>query len=241
MTNSATQVLNKVTANASKSAVIVEFIGTFLVTLTIPLATANGQEVSALAIGSMLMAMGFSFGYLSGAHMNPAISLGVYFAKAAPGFTLLRCLTYIIVQLIAAHAGVFYVVMIQGTDFPTPNVPFDLSILRMFFTEIIFTFVIVTAMLHLQTSKEKHTAAYGFALGMPATAAFLAVGGINGGTFNPATCTALLVVRCLTLYCFPLLRIWVYLLAHLIAAILAAIVYRTTIEAASGPSAVATS
>ena len=71
----------------NKSAVIVEFIGTFLFTLTIPLAGINDNETAPIAIGFMYMALVFSFAYLSGAHMNPAISSPLSFPSGSLFYT----------------------------------------------------------------------------------------------------------------------------------------------------------
>lgn len=231
--------LDRLQANANKSAVIVEFIGSFLIILTIPLSQINNAEVSPLAIGHMFMVVGFTFGYLSGSHFNPAVSIAVFLANSDPKFGLGKLILYIIAQCAAGVAAVFYVVMIHGTDFPTPMTPFDLSILKLFATETIFSFAIINAVLHCTCAKMRHTAAFGFAVGMPVVASYLCVGGIHGGAFNPAAATGLLVVRCLTLYCYPLLRLWVYWGAEVLAALLAAIVFRATVDAASRQPATA--
>ena len=58
----------------------VEFIGMFFLVLTIGctgLAAAPGV-IAPLAIGSVLMAMIYAGGHISGAHYNPAVTLGVF-------------------------------------------------------------------------------------------------------------------------------------------------------------------
>src|SRR4026209_2126917 len=52
---------------------VTEFIGTFFLVLTVGL-TSGGN---ALAIGSALMVMVYAGGHISGAHYNPAVTLGV--------------------------------------------------------------------------------------------------------------------------------------------------------------------
>src|ERR1700756_1503430 len=59
---------------------VVEFIGTFFLVLTIgcTVITPGAQNFAPLAIGASLMVMVFAGGYISGAHYNPAVTLGVW-------------------------------------------------------------------------------------------------------------------------------------------------------------------
>ena len=56
---------------------IVEFIGTFFLVLTICMTSYSkvSADLQPLAVGTMLMVLIYSMGYLSGAQFNPAISL----------------------------------------------------------------------------------------------------------------------------------------------------------------------
>ena len=68
----------------------VEFIGTFFLVLTIGctgLAAAPGV-IAPLAIGSVLMAMVYAGGHISGAHYNPAVTLGVFLRGRCPASDL---------------------------------------------------------------------------------------------------------------------------------------------------------
>jgi glycerol uptake facilitator-like aquaporin len=50
-----------------------EFIGTFILVLTIQLAVASGSSSAPLAIGLVLVAIVYACGPISGAHVNPAV------------------------------------------------------------------------------------------------------------------------------------------------------------------------
>ena len=58
---------------------VVEFIGTFFLVLTAGSAVlaASPGVIGPLAVGAGLMAMIYAGGHISGAHYNPAVSLGV--------------------------------------------------------------------------------------------------------------------------------------------------------------------
>ena len=58
---------------------IAEFIGTFFLVLTIGCTGigAAAGVIAPLAIGAALMVMVFAGGHISGAHYNPAVTLGV--------------------------------------------------------------------------------------------------------------------------------------------------------------------
>src|SRR6476661_10722186 len=82
----------------------VEFIGTFFLVLTIGctgLAETPGV-IAPLAIGSVLMAMIYAGGHISGAHYNPAVTLGVYLRGRCPAGDVLP---YIVSQIVGAGAA----------------------------------------------------------------------------------------------------------------------------------------
>src|SRR2546423_599378 len=59
---------------------IAEFIGTFFLVLTIGCTVigAGAGVIAPLAIGAALMVMVYAGGHISGAHYNPAVTLGVF-------------------------------------------------------------------------------------------------------------------------------------------------------------------
>ena len=59
---------------------IAEFIGTFVLVLTIGCTVIPGAAgvIPPLAIGAALMVMIFAAGHLSGGHLNPAVTLAVF-------------------------------------------------------------------------------------------------------------------------------------------------------------------
>jgi aquaporin Z len=78
------------------SKLLVEFVGTFFLVLVVAL-TGNP-----LAIGSILMVMVYAGGHISGAHYNPAVTIGLLMSgKVRNG----DAIGYILAQLLGAFAA----------------------------------------------------------------------------------------------------------------------------------------
>ena len=56
---------------------VTELVGTFFLVLIIGLAVVQGVDAAPLAIGSGLTALVYMGGHISGAHYNPAVSIGI--------------------------------------------------------------------------------------------------------------------------------------------------------------------
>jgi aquaporin Z len=200
---------------------IIEFIGTFFLVLTIGLSGGN-----ALAIGGILAAMVYMGGYISGGHYNPAVTLGILLQKK-----ILRreAGIYMLVQLAAAifAAGVFQAV--QGGKLivgPSSSASFVAALL----VEIIFTFALVSVVLHTAVSKKaKDNNYYGLAIGFVLMAGVYAGGHISGGAYNPA------VGLGPNLYDLGSLsdhvsNTWLYLIGPFAGGLLASLVFDSTAE-----------
>lgn len=156
---------------------LTEFIGTFFLVLVIALTG------SPLAIGAALTALVYMGGYISGAHYNPAVTLGLLLSKKIKSPIALR---YMIVQLIGAicAAGMFY--LITGSHFTASIAP-KVPVISALLIETVFTFLLVTVVLNTAaTDKTKGNDYYGAAIGLTVMAAATAGGGLSGGAFNPA-------------------------------------------------------
>ncbi|KEG11248.1 aquaporin [Trypanosoma grayi] len=214
--------------NEFMSAVIVEFIGTFLLVLTVPLSSLNNPEMAPFSVGFMLMSLVFSFGYMSGGHMNPMVSFAVFLSTA--NFGKARMLFYFIAQMLGGVAAAFYCVLIHGRDFPVPNMGLDfVQMLRGILAESVFTFVLTSVVLHVAVSKQRNNNFYGFAIGSAVLVGGLTCGSISGGAFNPAVATSLIVVRCFISFsesgCTPMASLWVYWASEAVGSIVGTILY----------------
>lgn len=193
---------------------VAEFIGTFVLVLTVCIATSpihGAGALAPLAIGSVLMVMVFAGGHISGGHYNPAVSTAVLVrGKLAVG----EWLTYVAVQLTAAAAGGLLARALNG-----PGHAFAVgSSWKMLIVEFIFTFALAYVVLNVATSKATDGNSYfGLAIGFTVVAGALTVGRISGGAFNPAV-----ALGASLLGIFTWSHYWIYAIATLLGGATAA-------------------
>src|SRR6266850_2105705 len=101
---------------------IAEFIGTFFLVLTIGCTGigAGAGVIAPLAIGAALMVMVFAGGHISGAHYNPAVTLGVLIRGK---LNIIDVLPYIVAQLAAAATAAVTVKFLRAGIDVTPITP----------------------------------------------------------------------------------------------------------------------
>lgn len=197
---------------------IAEFIGTFFLVLTIGCTGigASAGVIAPLAIGAALMVMVFAGGHISGAHYNPAVTLGVLIRgklKAAD------VVPYWIAQCVAAAVAAIVVSKILRAGVAvTPIVP---KLGPALLAEFLFTFALVYVVLNAATAEgTSGNSFYGLAIGMTVMTGAFAVGDISGGAFNPAVAIGISILGISTWN-----NIWIYLVADFAAGVAAAIVF----------------
>jgi len=156
---------------------IVELIGTFFLVLVI------GLTGNPIAIGCILMVMVYMGGHVSGAHYNPAVTLGVMMRGKIEGKDAVM---YMVFQVIGAMLAALLYYMLNGATFaPAPAA--DINVVKVLVVEAVFTFALVSVVLNVAThSKTEGNSYYGLAIGFTILAAAFAGGGISGGAYNPA-------------------------------------------------------
>jgi len=194
-----------------------EFIGTFLLVLTVCTATSpkhGAGELAPLAIGSVLMVMVFAGGHISGGHYNPAVSTAVLLRGK---LAISDWSSYVGVQLAAATVGGLLARAING---PAHAFPLG-STWKILAVEFVFTFALAYVVLNVATSRATEGNSYfGLAIGFTVAAGAFAVGGISGGAFNPAVALGASVLGI-----FTWSHYWIYVVATLLAAGVAAKTY----------------
>lgn len=202
---------------------LVEFIGTFFLTLTIATAAVYGTAgtLAPFAIAAVLMVMIYAGGPVSGAHYNPAVTLAVFIRGRCPARDVAR---YLLAQLIAAILAAFTakaLVTIPPELMALVNKPLTLNTAPTLLAEFLFTFALVFVILHVATSRAADGKSYfGLAIAGTVLAGALTVGSISGGAFNPAVTVMLQLLGKI-----HGADLWLHLLPQLLAAAIAARVF----------------
>ena len=197
---------------------IAEFIGTFFLVLTIGCTVigAGAGVIAPLAIGAALMVMIFAGGHISGAHYNPAVTLGVLIRGR---LSVADAIPYILAQLAGAALAAVTVKFLRAGIVVTP---IAIKTGPALLAEFLFTFALVYVVLNAATAEgTSGNSFYGLAIGMTVMTGAFAVGDISGGAFNPAVALGICILGISTWA-----NIWIYLVADLAAAVVAAIVFQ---------------
>ena len=196
---------------------LTEFIGAAFLVLVILL---TGDP---LAIGTVLMVMVYMGGHISGAHYNPAVTLG--FAIRGR-LSWPEAAKYWVAQLAGAiFAALTAWCLLEKTGTVAP--PAGAGAHQTYLVEILFTFALCLVVFNVaDTEATKGNSFYGLAIGFTITAAAFSGGGISGGAFNPAVGLGPNIVALMNSTEVPG-SVWLlYILGPSIGAILATVVYK---------------
>lgn len=195
---------------------LVEFVGTFLFVTVIGLSVRSGSSLAPLAIGAALGSLVFAGGYVSGAHYNPAVSLG---ALVRGKLSFMDWVGYAVSQLAGGLLAGLVVVALVGK--PLMGVAVH-EVGPSLAVEFLFTFALVWVVLSVATSKSNAgNSFYGLAIGAVLAAGVIAGGAISGGAYNPAVGLGVVVMGL-----EGLSQLWVYWGAQLAAGVVAALVFK---------------
>jgi aquaporin Z len=163
---------------------LAELIGTFFLVLTVGCTVVGGGAgvIPPLAIGAALMVMVYATGHISGGHLNPAVTLGVFMRGKHPASEVVP---YWIAQIAGAVLAAIVVRMVLRAGVPVAAaMP---AMLPALVAEFLFTFALVFVVLNSATARgTSGNSFYGLAIGMTVMVGAFAVGDISGGAFNPA-------------------------------------------------------
>jgi len=161
-----------------------EFLGTYMLVLTVGLNVLSGSAAGAFSIAASLMCMIFALGTCSGAHFNPAVTTAIVCAgrgkcEAKEGAM------YVAVQIVGGICAAFtYSALMNGETFALKPAAYQWS--QVIAAELIFTFVLAFVVLSVATVKSALSEYFGFAIGMCVTVGGCAIGKVSGGSLNPA-------------------------------------------------------
>ena len=194
--------------------------------------TPYGSTAVALAFGLVLVAIVGALGHVSGAHVNPAVTLSL----AATGkFPWRYVPAYVGAQLLGAVLGAVGTWVSFGgaardsanlaATFPAQGV----GDLRAFIVELLITFILVFVIISVATDERVPPSVAPLAVGFALAACVFIAGPVTGGAVNPARALGpMLVVGKFT-------AAWVYILGPIIGGVLAAVLYDRFISEADAP------
>ena len=216
-----------------------EFIGTFWLVLggcgsavlaaTFP-DTGIGFLGVAFAFGLTVLTMAFAIGHISGCHLNPAVSIGLW---AGGRFHASELLPYIIIQVAGAiaGAGVLYLIASGKAGFELSSglasngygehSPGGYSLASCLLAEVVMTFMFLMIILGA-TDKRAPQGFAPIAIGLGLTLIHLISIPVTNTSVNPARSTgpALFVGDWATA------QLWMFWVAPIIGAVIAGFVYR---------------
>lgn len=177
----------------------------------------------AFAFGLSVVAMAYSIGKVSGCHINPAITLGVFLSKR---MSAKDAAMYIIFQVIGAIIGssiLYFLAKDSGstTTLTGANGFAEGAMMTAFVAEFVFTFIFVLVVLGV-TSKGALNDFAGLAIGLALVLIHIVCIPITGTSVNPARSIGPAIFQ----GGVALTQLWVFIVAPLLGAVLSAIVWR---------------
>lgn len=171
----------------------------------------------AITFGLVVMAMIYAFGDVSGAHINPAVTIGFCIARRLP----VRCvLPYIAAQLLGAFsASAALLAMFGNRAALGATVPAG-SPWQSFALEAVLTGLLMLVILNVSTGPKEIGVMAGIAVGGVIGLEAMFAGPISGASMNPARSLAPAVVS------GQLAAVWVYLIAPVLGAAAAVPLWR---------------
>ena len=220
---------------------LAEFIGT-LVLVLIGCGTAmlvgcdakngSGYLLTALAFGLVIVGMAYCVGNISGCHINPAVSLAVLISG---GMTFCDFIGYVVSQCLGAFAGAGLLAAIfklggvtdmtrgfgsNGLAGVNGNIAAGLIV------EVLLTFIFVLTILGVTSKTAGHGSFGGLVIGFTLVLVHILGIGLTGTSVNPARSIGPAIVAAFAGNTDPIKALWVFIVAPLAGAALAAITYK---------------
>lgn len=183
-----------------------------------------------LAFGLTVLTMAYAIGHISGCHLNPAVSIGLW---AGGRFPASKLLPYIVAQVLGAvvAGGVLYVIASGKAGFDVSagfasngygaHSPGGYSLLAALVTEVVMTMMFLLIILGATDER----APQGFAplaIGLGLTLIHLISIPVTNTSVNPARSTGVAIF----VGGWAVTQLWLFWLAPLVGAVIGAVVYR---------------
>lgn len=175
--------------------ILAELVGTFVLVFVgmgaVAVTVANGFDVTvpALAHGLVVTGLIYTYGHLSGTHINPAVTVGLLVGGKIDA---LLAVLYIVAQFLGGIIAAFLLAALTGPDLmaagnygQTVGVLTADNLLQAAVMEVVLTFFLVSAVYQAAVHGKAGNLA-GVAIGLTLTASILAGGPYSGASLNPA-------------------------------------------------------
>lgn len=184
-----------------------------------------------LAFGLTVLTMAFAIGHISGCHLNPAVSVGLFVGGRFPGS---RLVPYVVAQVVGAiaAASVLYVIASGAPGFDVSkgfasngygaHSPGGYSLIAALVTEIVMTMFFILIILGA-TDKRAPQGFAPIAIGLGLTLIHLISIPVTNTSVNPARSTGV----ALFVGGWAIGQLWLFWVAPIVGAILGAVAYKT--------------
>jgi len=142
-----------------------------------------------LAFGIVIAAVIYGLGRVSGAHINPAVTIALFASKRFP---VTDTVVYIVAQLVGGLLGSIFFYLSVGMDAvtigglgataPAGGITFGMAVLA----EVIGTFVLMMVIMGVAVDEKAPPGFAGLIIGLTVAGIITTVGGITGSSLNPA-------------------------------------------------------
>jgi aquaporin Z len=183
-----------------------------------------------LAFGLTVLTMAFAIGHISGCHLNPAVSVGLWAGGRFPAKDLLP---YIISQVLGgiAAGGILYLIVSGKTGFDLAagfasngygeHSPGGYSLLSALITEVVMTMMFLIVILGATDERAPQSFAP-IAIGLCLTLIHLISIPVTNTSVNPARSTGVAIFA----GDWAIAQLWLFWVAPIIGGVLGAVVYR---------------
>jgi aquaporin NIP len=169
---------------------VVEALGTFaLVAIGCGAAVVSNSTRSfdqagvAMGFGAAVALIVAASGHLSGAHVNPAVTIGFWSLRRFPARDVLP---YVVSQCLGAIAASYVLAWVLGTTGGFGETVPSISVSRAFVVEAGYSGLLAFVIMGVATEPKTPPAVAPFAIGVTVFAGALVTGPLTGGSFNPA-------------------------------------------------------
>lgn len=174
-------------------AYLMELVGTMLLAFTVACALGTSQPFAPVAIGSVLVSMVYAGASTSGAHYNPAVTIGVSLRRALAWWNArllvhpLVSLGYIVSQVLGAIGGGLLASRTLARPVGYPQAASTASASVALLSETFATTFLVYVVLQTATvERQRQREYFGLAIGFTLLAMAVTVGPVSGAALNPA-------------------------------------------------------